>query len=163
MFWVELAIYIVIITSLIYFSQFFLWIVFGLFSYRFWTVVLPYETFSKIIPFDKMSHYTIAILILAAITYFGVMLCTQSIPFLKYVFLLVMALYTLREHSISDVMFFKDYLEGKGMWNIQYWIDAVKNIFTISENPDGVLGIFKAIGEKILGTINAFANYIKGL
>lgn len=161
MFWVELAIYIVIISSLIHFSRPFLWIVFALFAYRFWTLILPYKTFSKIIPFDKTSHYVIALILLTAIIYFLVMWCARSLPIVQYALLIVMALYTLREYSISDVLFFKDFLVSKGMWDISYWVNAVKDIFKISEHPDGILGIFKEIGEKIMNALGTFADYLK--
>ena len=163
MFWVELAIYIVLIVSLIHFSQYFLWLIFGLFAYRFWSLLLPFETLSKITLFEKHIYYMILIIILAAITYAIVMWCTISVPFLRYVLLGIIALYTLRVYSISDVMFFKDWFVSHGMWDVNYWKDAVKNIFKISENPDGILGIFKSIGQKIMDTIGAFANYIKSL
>lgn len=163
MMWVELAIYIVIIVSLIHFSQYFLWLIFGLFAYRFWSLMLPYQALSKVIHFEKMSHYTITIVILAIVTYTLVMLCTQSIPFLRYVFLLTMAVYTLRVYSVSDVMFFKDYFVSHGMWSSEYWVNAVKNIFSISKNPNGILGIFKSIGQSIVNGLNSFAHYIKAL
>lgn len=163
MFWVELAIYIFIIVSLIHFSQYFLWLIFGLFTYRFWTLLLPFETVTKLIPIEKTMYYTILIIIITVITYFIVMWATESVPFLRYVFLCVIALYTLRKYDIADVMFFKDVLEAHGMWDVEYWKNAVKNIFNISENPDGILGIFKSIGQKIMDIIGAFANYIKSL
>ncbi|PGK51558.1 hypothetical protein CN918_27590 [Priestia megaterium] len=163
MFWVELAIYLFIITSLIYFSEYFLWIIFALFTYRVWLQLLPYHTFIKIIPFEKMSHYYIAIIVLALITYFLIMFFTQSLPLIKYVFLLIMAVYTLRTYSISDVVLFRDYFEASGMWNMDYWKEQVKTMFDVSKNPDGILGIFKKVGDAVLNVFTSFANYIKGL
>ena len=68
-----------------------------------------------------MRDYYILIVIVSIITYVLVLLATKDIPILRYVFLLVMAIYTIRIHDIADILIFKDLFEAAGVWDLAYW------------------------------------------
>ena len=109
-----------------------LWLVFFLFCYRFWEAVLPYHWLSKHISFSSERDYYVTLILLASVVYGLIMVVTRNQMVLQYALLGVMVLYTLKEVSLSDVLFFKDYFEAKGMWSISYWTDEGKKLLSFS-------------------------------
>jgi hypothetical protein len=160
MFIVHLASYIFFITIIIFLATRILWLVFFLFSYRFFESILPVSWFQQhidLVPGSDYDYY-ILLIIITAITYFAVMISTRSIPILKYFFLLAVTLYVLRKYQFADVFFFRDYLQAHGMWSLQYWIDEIRSVFigTSAQNK----GIIWHAWDVVLGTIKHIWGYI---
>lgn len=145
----EIAVYIFVFVFILYLSYRALWVVFFLFAFRFWDMILnkyALETFSTLTTGQKF----LLLLILALITYLSVILTTLKMPLLRYVFLTVLIVAAIRVYSLSDILFFKDYLAEQGMWDFDYWINQVKKTFTLS--PTQIIGLF----EKVIGTFVDF-------
>lgn len=160
---VEIAAYILFITLILFFSTRVLWLFFLLFCYRFWESVLTYEVLSKYIHFSHDRDYFLVLIIISVLTYFIVMAATQSVEFLRYILLLVMALYVLRqpEYGIKEVLMFKDYLEANGMWNMDYWVQQIKNLFTAKDSD--ILGVFEKIADSFINFFKRIQGYIQNL
>jgi len=160
---VEIAAYILFITLILFYSTRVLWLFFLLFSYRFWESVLTYDLLSKYIHFSHDRDYYIVLIIVSVLSYFIVMAATQSVEFLRYILLLAMALYVLRqpEYGIKEVLMFKDYLEAHGMWNLNYWGEQVKNLFKAKDSD--ILGIFERIADSFVNFFKRLHGYIQNL
>lgn len=159
----EIAAYIFFIVLIDFVSPRILWLVFLLFCYRFWEAILTYEFLSNYIDFANMRDYYIALVIVAVASYFLIMLATHNVPYLRYIFLLVMVLYTIKVHKfeLSNIILFKDYLEAKGMWDIQYWINQFKDLLKLDiENFDKMA---KDAWDKFWGVFKRFIDYVENL
>jgi len=160
---VEIAAYILFITLILFYSTKVLWLFFLLFCYRFYESTLTYSFLSKYIHFSHERDYFIIIIILSILTYFGMILLTKNMQFLRYILLLAMALYVLRQpdYGLKEVFLFKDYLKDHGMWNSQYWVDQLKALFLLGDEQH------KSIFEKVLDNIISFfqrmIQYVRGL
>lgn len=128
----EIAAYIMFTVFIMIVASRILWLVFFLFCFRIWETLVTYELLSTYMQITNVRDYFILLLILSAATYFLVMLVTKDIPFLRYVFLLVMVIYTLRMHEITDILFFKDYLEAAGLWDLEFWKAQWKQLLSFS-------------------------------
>lgn len=157
----EIALFIFIITMILFLSTRVLWLFFLLFCYRFWESILSFKTLAKILPIETMKSYHITLFIIAIITYCFVLLSARAVPSLQYILLVVIAIWVLREYNISDVLFFKDYLEDKGMWSIAYWIHQVKELFTIS--PDKAQGVLDKVWKTVIDFFQNVLKFIKAI
>lgn len=128
----EIAAYIMFTVFIMIVASRVLWLVFFLFCFRIWEALVSFELLSTYMEITNVRDYFILILILSAATYFLVMIVTKDIAFLRYVFLLVMVIYTLRVHEITDILFFKDYLEAAGLWDLEFWKNQWKQLLSFS-------------------------------
>lgn len=158
---IEIAVYILFITLILFFSTRVLWLFFLLFCYRFWESILTLEKLSKYIDFKQPRDYYIVLIIISVITYFIVLAATQTIPVLQYILLTIMALYVLRHYELRDVLVFKDYFEARGMWNIDYWVGQVKNLFTADKSV--FMDIFDSVAKSIGNLFRRMQAYVQGL
>lgn len=159
---VQIAAYILFITAIIIIASQALWIVFFIFSFRFWSLVISKEWMAEHLNVMSSVDYRIIIAILAAITYAAVHIACRTItsPILKYIFLVIMALFVFRHYSFNDIFFLKDYFSSKGMWSLDYWITQVKNLFSLKENT--IVGIFKSVGTNIADVVQRLWGYVNG-
>ncbi|QST03020.1 hypothetical protein IMZ31_20960 (plasmid) [Pontibacillus sp. ALD_SL1] len=161
MFLLEIGLFLAISIMAIVITPRILWIVFFFFVYRFWELVLTYEFLSSYISFEMKKDYYLILIIITIVTYGLVMLSARHTPILQYVFCVVMILYTLRVHSLSDVFLFKDYLEARGMWDLGYWKDQLGGLFDIT--MDDVKGSLEKVWAAIVSFFSRLADYVKGL
>jgi hypothetical protein len=157
---VQIAAYILIITAIVVIASHALWLVFFLFAFRFWEAVISKAWMAEHLHVVSAVDYRIIILIIAAITYFAVHIATNQLGagLLKYIFLLVMALYVFRHYTFEDIFFLKDYLTSKGMWSMDYWITQGKNVFSMKENT--IVEVFKSIGQNIADFCGRLWGYV---
>ena len=159
---VQIAAYILFITAIIVIASHALWIVFFIFSFRFWEIIVSKAWMAEHLHVVSDTDYRIIIAILAAITYGAVHVAcmTTSTPILKYIFLIVMGLFVFRAYSFHDIFFFKDYFESKGMWSLDYWVGQVKNVFSMKENT--IIEVFKSVGKGIVDFVERLWGYVHG-
>ena len=158
---VVIAAYILFITVILIFSTRILWLLFLLFCYRFWEMFLPLDKISQFIQLTHDWHYHLMLWILAAITYFCVYFLTMEMQFIRYIVLLIIAFFVIRHYEITDIFFFKDYLDAHGMWSLDYWVNQVKEIFTSSSEEKESL--FGKVWEDVKGAVRAIFGYGKEL
>lgn len=161
-FLITIAAYILFITLILFIATRALWLVFLLFCYRFFEGLLPYEKLVEHIGFKNVTDYHLFIFILSLVVYFAVVVACNTIttPILKYIFLVVMMLYVFKKYDFHDIFLFKDYLEAKGMWGLDYWVEQLKSIFTTSVDDkkdvfkdawDGTMNFFKRLWSYVSG------------
>lgn len=157
---VQIAAYVLFITGIIVIASNALWIVFFIFSFRFWEIIVSKAWLAEHLHVTSSVDYRIIIAILAALTYAAVHTACMTIasPTLKYIFLIVMALFVFRKYDFHDIFFLKDYFQSKGMWSLDYWVGEVKNVFSLKENT--IIGIFKSIGQNIVDFVERLWGYV---
>ena len=156
----QIAMYLFFIAFVLAVATKVLWLVFFLFNFRVWESILTYEFLSRYIEFSHMRDYYILIVIVSIITYVLVLLATKDIPILRYVFLLVMAIYTIRIHDIADILIFKDVFEAAGVWDLAYWEKQIDDLlhFSVEDFQHKIGGMW----ESFWGGIKHFFGYIRG-
>jgi uncharacterized membrane protein YobD (UPF0266 family) len=160
---VQISAYILFFTLILFIATRALWIVFFIFSYRFWEAILSKEVLHKYIHFKGDFDYYIFIIIIALITYFAVVIAANSLtsPILKYIFLVVMMFYTFQKYSFEDIFFFKDYLKAHGMWGLDYWTNQIKEVFVSS--ADDKKSVMRVIWDKTIHGLVRFWGYFAHL
>jgi hypothetical protein len=73
----------------------------------------------------------------------------------------MLAAWVLYKFEFKDVFFFKDYLESKGMWNIEWYQQQFKEIF--KTGPDGFAKLFAAIGDNVFSVFEKLFNGLNSL
>lgn len=134
-----IAAYIIAILAILLLSVKFLWLFFILFAYRTYSSFITFEWFQKI-GIENHFIYFIIILVLAIVTYLLVLRLTMDLIWIRYILLGLMAIWVFKNYQISDILFFKDYLQSKGMWDLNFWSDQFKQIF--STDRDGYASLF---------------------
>jgi len=152
-----IAAYIITIVAVLGLSVRFLWLFFILFTYRTYSTLIPYEWF-KSIGLENHSIYFILVLILSIATYLIMLRLTMDLTYLRFLILGALAAFILYKYEFKDIFFFKDYLESKGMWNIEWYQQQFKEIF--NTGPDGFIKLFTTIGNSVF---NIFEKLFNGL
>lgn len=157
-----IAAYIITIVAVLGLSVRFLWLFFILFMYRTYASLIPYEWF-KGIGLENHSIYFITVLILSIATYLLMLRLTMDLVYVRYIILAMLAAWVLYKFEFENVFFFKDYLESKGMWNIEWYQQQFKEIF--KTGPDGFAKLFTSIGDNVFSIFeklfNGLANVFK--
>lgn len=156
----QIAMYLFFIIFILIVATKVLWLVFFLFNFRVWESVLTYDFLSQYIQFSHVRDYYILIVIISAVTYGLVLLATKDVPILRYIFLVVMAIYTIRIHDIADILIFKDLLEAAGWWDLNYWKDQFSELLHFS--IDDFQAKIADIWNSFWGGLTRFFGYIKG-
>ncbi|QJX80606.1 hypothetical protein [Priestia megaterium] len=157
-----IAAYIITIVAVLGLSVRFLWLFFILFMYRTYASLIPYEWF-KGIGLENHSIYFITVLILSIATYLLMLRLTMDLVYVRFIILALLAAWVLYKFELKDVFFFKDYLESKGMWNIEWYQQQFKEIF--KTGPEGFAKLFASIGDNVFSIFgklfNGLANVFK--
>lgn len=149
---VQIAAYILFITLLVHFSTKVLWIVYALFIYRLTESTFTYAFLLKYFKDMQVSDYYIIIIAITMILYTITMVIILKVPALKYIVLILLIIYIMMkpQYGLSEVFLFKDYLAANGMWNLDFWIQQIKSLFTMENNA--IIETF----EKIMSNITGF-------
>lgn len=158
----QIAMYILFITFLVFIATRMLWLVFFLFCYRTLSGLVTFQWVQQHTGIDTPGYYTIFILILTAAIYFAIVIASNAIgsPILKYVFLIIMMLYTFATYKIEDVLFFRDFFESKDMWGWDFWKNQIKELFTVStDKKEGfITQLFQNFWDGFIKFWGFFAN-----
>lgn len=158
---VVIAAYILFITLILMYSPRILWLLFLLFCYRFWELILPYDKMMQYISLTHSWHHTLILGILAVLTYFGVLYAASGIPILKYVVLLIIGFFVIRKYDLVDIFFLRDILQEHGMWNIDFWVHQIKELFASS--ADEKQTIFGKVWNDMKESVQVVWGYVKSL
>ncbi|MDU9693763.1 hypothetical protein WKH56_09770 [Priestia sp. SB1] len=150
-----IAAYIIAIVAVLGLSVRFLWLFFILFTYRTYATLIPFEWF-KSIGLENHSIYFVVVLILSIATYLLLIRLTMDLTYIRYLLLLLLAIFVFYKYEFKDIFFFKDYLESKGMWNIEWYQQQFKEIF--KTGPDGFAKLFAAIGDNVFSIFEKLFN-----
>lgn len=156
----QIAMYLFFIAFVLAIATKVLWLVFFLFNFRVWESILTYDFLSQYIQFGQMRDYYIIIIIISVITYVLVLLATKDVPVLRYIFLLVMAIYTIRMHDIADIVLFKDLFEQAGLWDFGYWKGQFNELihFSVEDFQTKITEIW----QKFWNGLQGFFGYVEG-
>lgn len=156
----EIAIYIFLFVLILYLSYRVMWVVFFLFAFRFWDMILNKFSFEALETLTPKQRFMLLV-ILAFVTYLSVVLTTMKIPMLRYIFLAILIIAAIRVYSLTDILFFKDYLEASGMWSMDYWINQVKKVFSLK--PEQIIGMFEKVFSVFVEFFVKMVNAIRGI
>ncbi|MFP3725739.1 hypothetical protein U8V72_11110 [Priestia filamentosa] len=152
---VKIALYIFIFTLIMYLAYRALWLIFFLFNFRFWEIVIEkyFPHFAgNLQPFHKIMLLTF----IAFISYLFLYTLTMKMPIIRYILLAVLFVVAIREYSITDILFFKDYLKNNGMWGMDYWYEQIRKLFSLKEGD-----IITSFNEVLDNFVNFFLNIVK--
>lgn len=156
----QAAIYVFLLVFTMYLAYRALWVVFFLFNFRFWQTVLV-----KILP-EFMNSLTageefLLLTIVSIISYTALLLTTLKIPIIRYIMLVILFVAAIRVYSLQDILFMKDFLSEKGMWDWDYWINQLRSIFSF--NTEEIIGMFNGILDTFVGFFEKMTEFIRGL
>ncbi|MGF7535632.1 hypothetical protein AAGG74_18420 [Bacillus mexicanus] len=143
-----IAAYVIAILAVLLLSVKFLWLFFILFAYRTYSSFISFEWFKKI-GIENHFIYFIIILVLSIVTYLLVLRLTVDLIWIRYVLLALMAIWVFKNYQITDILFFKDFFQSKGMWNIDFWTNQMKQIF--GTDRDSYASLFSDAFENVFG------------
>jgi len=150
-----IAAYALLIVIILGLSVRFLWLFFVLFTYRTLSTLIPFEWFQKN-GLDNHMIYFVVVLVISVAIYLLLIRLTMDLIWVRFVALLLMVVLVLYRHGFQDVFLFRDYLEANGMWNIKWYQDQLKEIFTTG--PDGFLNLFKSVGDNVFSIFEKMYN-----
>lgn len=151
------AAYIISIVAIIGLSVRFLWLFFILFTYRTIASILPYE-WLKSIGLESHTVYFVIVLTISIGIYYLVIRFTQDLPWIKFVLLILMLIWVLKTYSLQDIFFFKDFLQARGMWDIHWYINQIKELF--HTNSEEYSNLFTSAFNNVW---NVFKSLFSGL
>lgn len=153
----KIALYIFIFTFVMYLAHRALWLIFFLFNFRFWEMIMMQftnEFFASLTPIQKFLILTL----LSIVSYLSIFFTTIKMPLIRYIFLAVMFIASIRVYDISDIFLFKDYLVESGMWGFDYWVGQIKSVFSLESG-----GILK-LAEEVMGVfVNFFVKIVEAV
>lgn len=156
----QAAIYVFLLVLTMYLAYRALWVVFFLFNFRFWQMI-----FDKIMPEFMGSLSTgeefLLLTIVSIVSYTALLLTTLKIPIIRYILLVILFVAAIRVYSLQDVLFMKDFLTEKGMWDLDYWINQLRAIFSF--NTEEIIGMFSGILDTFVGFFVKIVEFIRGL
>ncbi len=144
----KIAAYIIAIVAILGLSVKFLWLFFILFTYRTISSFVTYDWFQQI-GIDNHFIYFVVILVLSLVAYGLLLRYTVDLPWIKFVVLSLLMVWVLKNYSFQDVFLFKDYLQANGMWNIDWYVNQFKEIFTTG--PEAFAELFMGIFRDAFG------------
>lgn len=153
----KIAAYAVSIVAILGLSIKFMWLFFILFTYRTYASIVTFE-WMKDIGLDSHMIYFIVILTLSLVTYGLILRFTIDLPWIKYVVLAVMMAWVFMNYEFSQIFLFKDYLESRGMWSIDWFTAQIKALFNTSSGD--YTDLFSSAFEDVF---NSFGKLFDGV
>lgn len=150
--------YILAIVVILGLSVKLMWLMFLLFLYRTYSSFFPFQTVSETLGFADHWIYFGFIFTLSVITYGIIWRFLREVPLLQFILLGVLVLWTFTHYSLSDIFFLKDYLTEKGLWNMDFYVQQVKEIF--STGPEGFSKLFQTVFENVWGIFTKIVDYL---
>lgn len=153
----KIAAYIIAIVAILGLSVKFLWLFFILFMYRTYASIIPFDWIQQI-GLDNHLIYFVIILTLSLITYGLLLRYTVDLPWIKFIVLFLLMLWVFKNYSFQDIFLLKDYLESKGMWNLDWYINQIRDIF--NTGPEGFLELFTRVFQDVFSVFEKLINGI---
>jgi hypothetical protein len=149
MFLAEIAMYIFLLTFVLYLSFRVMWLVFFLFTFRFWEIVMFSVAGDFMLSLTSFQKFAL-LFIIAMVTYLAIFFSTLSFPIIRVIVLGLLFIFIIRKYSIMEILTFKDYFVATGMWDWDYWIGQIRAVFTF--DTDKIFGLF----DKVIGNVADF-------
>lgn len=156
----KIAAYIIAIVAILGLSVKFLWLFFILFMYRTYASIVPFEWIQQI-GLNNHFIYFVIILTLTLVTYGLLLRYTVDLPWIKFIVLFLLMLWVFKNYSFQDIFLLKDYLESKGMWNLDWYKNQIKEIF--NTGPEGFLELFKRGFQDVFSVFEKLINGISSV
>jgi hypothetical protein len=155
----QIAIYVFLLVFTLYLAYRAVWIIFFLFNFRFWQMI--FEKFSP----DFISSLTsgeefLLLTFVSIVSYTTLFFTTIRMPIIRYILLAVLFVAAIRVYSLQDILFFKDYLSNNGQWDLDYWIEQLKDVFTFDAKE--IIGMFNGILDTFVGFFSKIIAALKG-